>query len=87
MTKRYRSLASLQRDNRRCRACALAGFHLESLPIFEGHAGQRAYLYGQAPGIVEGQERRMRTWDYLHCPPNTEHITRTTATSELAIPL
>jgi len=58
VTKRYRSLASLQRDNRRCRACALAGFHLESLPIFEGHAGQRAYLYGQAPGIVEAGERR-----------------------------
>jgi uracil-DNA glycosylase len=58
MTKRYRSLASLQRDNRRCRACVLAGYHLESRPIFAGHAGQRAYLYGQAPGIVEAEERR-----------------------------
>jgi uracil-DNA glycosylase family 4 len=58
VTKRYRSLVSLQRDNRRCRACALAGHHLESLPIFEGHGGQRAYLYGQAPGIVEADERR-----------------------------
>jgi uracil-DNA glycosylase family 4 len=58
VTKRYRSLASLQRDNRCCRACAVAGFHLESLPIFEGHAGQRAYLYGQAPGIVEAEEGR-----------------------------
>jgi uracil-DNA glycosylase family 4 len=54
----YRSLASLQRDNRSCRACAEAGFPIESLPVFEGHAGQRAYLYGQAPGIVEGLERR-----------------------------
>jgi uracil-DNA glycosylase len=26
--------------------------------VVEGHAGQRAYLYGQAPGIVEGEERR-----------------------------
>jgi len=58
VTKRYRSLASLQRDNRRCRACALAGHHLESLPIVEGRAGQRAYIYGQAPGIVEAEERR-----------------------------
>ena len=24
----------------------------------EGHEGQRAYIYGQSPGIVEGQERR-----------------------------
>ena len=58
MSRRYRSVASLQRDNRRCRACAEAGFHLESRPVVEGHAGQRAYLYGQAPGIVEGAEGR-----------------------------
>ena len=55
---RYRSLASLQRDNRRCRACAEAGFRIESLPVLEGHEGQRAYILGQAPGIVEGEERR-----------------------------
>ncbi len=58
MTKRYRSVVSLQRDNRRCRACAEAGFHLESPPVVEGRAGQRAYLYGQAPGVVEGAEGR-----------------------------
>jgi uracil-DNA glycosylase len=54
----YRSLASLQRDNRRCRACLEAGFPLESKPVFEGTLGQRAYLFGQAPGPVEGLERR-----------------------------
>ena len=61
MTQRrlsYRSLASLQRDNRACRACAEAGYPLESLPVFEGHTGQRAFILGQAPGIVEAQERR-----------------------------
>jgi uracil-DNA glycosylase len=56
--KRYRSLASLQRDNARCRACAEAGYPLESLPVFEGRQGQRAYMFGQAPGVIEGQERR-----------------------------
>ncbi len=55
---RYRSLASLQRDNRACRACAEAGHAIESLPVLQGHAGQQAYLLGQAPGIVEGEERR-----------------------------
>jgi uracil-DNA glycosylase len=55
---RYRSVASLQRDNRVCRACAEAGHPLESLPVFEGREGQRAYLFGQAPGVVEGAERR-----------------------------
>jgi len=53
----YRSIASLQRDNRICRACAEEGFALESLPIVQPYQGQRAYMFGQAPGVVEGQER------------------------------
>jgi uracil-DNA glycosylase len=55
---RYRSLASLQRDNRVCRACAEAGFPLESWPVLEGRPGQRAFLLGQAPGSIEAVERR-----------------------------
>ncbi len=61
MTRRkssYRSLASLQRDLRACRACVEAGYPLESLPVVNEHLGQRAYMYGQAPGVVEGQQRR-----------------------------
>ena len=61
MTRRrsaYRSLASLQRDNRGCRACLEAGYPLESLPVFEGGPGRRAMIVGQAPGVVEGVERR-----------------------------
>ena len=53
----YRSLASLQRDTARCRACVEAGYPLESLPVRAPYAGQRAYMFGQAPGLVEGQER------------------------------
>lgn len=53
----YRSLPSLQRDTSRCRACAEAGFPLESLPVRPPGSGQRAYLFGQAPGIVEGEQR------------------------------
>ena len=52
---RYRSLASLQRDNRVCRACAEAGFPLESLPIVQPYTGQRAYMFGQAPGRRRGR--------------------------------
>lgn len=55
---RYRSLASLKRDQRTCRACVEAGYPLESLPVIAPGEGQRAYLFGQAPGIVEGDERR-----------------------------
>jgi uracil-DNA glycosylase len=54
----YRSIASLQRVNRVCRACVEAGFPLESLPIVQPYEGQRAYMFGQAPGVVEGEERR-----------------------------
>jgi uracil-DNA glycosylase len=54
----YRSIASLQRDNRVCRACVEAGYPLESLPVVAGFEGQRAYMLGQAPGAIEGEERR-----------------------------
>jgi uracil-DNA glycosylase len=55
---RYRSIASLQRDNRACRACAEEGFPLESLPVVSPYRNQRAFMFGQAPGVVEGRERR-----------------------------
>jgi uracil-DNA glycosylase len=54
----YRSLSSLQRDNRVCRACVEAGYPLESLAVVQPYTGQRAYMFGQAPGAVEGEERR-----------------------------
>ena len=53
----YRSLASLERDLARCRACVEAGYPLESLPVRAPGSQQRAYLFGQAPGVVEGEER------------------------------
>ena len=53
----YRSLSSLQRDLARCRACVEAGYPLESLPVRAPFAHQRAYMYGQAPGVEEGKER------------------------------
>jgi uracil-DNA glycosylase len=69
----YRSLASLGRDLARCRACSEAGFPLFSLPVRAPLASppQRAYLFGQAPGPLEGQQRlpwrgdagkRLRRW-------------------------
>lgn len=57
-TPAYRSLTALQRDNRRCRRCADAGYAIASRPVLEGRPGQRAYLYGQAPGAVEAEEGR-----------------------------
>ena len=53
----YRALATLERDLARCRACVDAGYPLESLPVRAPGTRQRAYLFGQAPGVVEGEER------------------------------
>ena len=31
-------------------------------------------LAGECLLLVEGEERRLRAWDFVHCPPGTEHI-------------
>ena len=45
--------------------------------LYHRESDQEGFLViaGECLAIVEGQERRMRTWDYLHCPPETEHVT------------
>ena len=30
-------------------------------------------LHGEAVLIVEGHERHLRRWDFVHCPPGTRH--------------
>jgi uracil-DNA glycosylase len=73
---RYRSLAALQRDNALCRRCLEAGFPIHPPPVFAGYAGQRAYLFGLAPGRVEASTgrpwqgragRTLRRWLDLDC--------------------
>jgi uncharacterized cupin superfamily protein len=31
-------------------------------------------LSGECVLLVEGQERHLAAWDFVHCPPETEHI-------------
>jgi len=31
-------------------------------------------LYGDCIAILEGEERPLRQWDFVHCPPNTKHV-------------
>jgi uncharacterized cupin superfamily protein len=31
-------------------------------------------LAGECIALVEGEERRLKTWDFMHCPAGTEHI-------------
>ena len=51
----YRSLARLQRDNRRCRRCLEAGYPIDPRPVVLGRETHRAYLFGLAPGKVESE--------------------------------
>jgi quercetin dioxygenase-like cupin family protein len=49
----------------------------EASGLYHAESNQEGFLVlsGECIAIVEGQERRMRAWDYLHCPPGTAHIT------------
>jgi quercetin dioxygenase-like cupin family protein len=43
---------------------------------YHGESNQEAFLVvsGECLLLVEGQQRRLRQWDFFHCPPWTEHI-------------
>ena len=49
----------------------------EAPGFYHAESNQEGFLVlsGECIAIVEGQERRMKQWDYLHCPPGTPHIT------------
>jgi quercetin dioxygenase-like cupin family protein len=49
----------------------------ETPGMYHAENNQEGFLVlsGECLAIVEGEERRMRAWDYLHCPPGTAHIT------------
>ena len=44
--------------------------------MYHGEDAQEDFvvLVGECILIVEGQERSLRTWDFVHCPPWTEHV-------------
>ena len=44
--------------------------------MYHGEDAQEDFLVlsGECLLIVEGEERRLRAWDFVHCPPWTEHI-------------
>ena len=49
----------------------------EASGLYHAESDQEGFLVlsGECVAIVKGQERRLRQWDYLHCPPGTAHIT------------
>jgi uncharacterized cupin superfamily protein len=48
----------------------------EPIGMYHWEADQEDFLVlsGEAILLVEGQERPLRTWDFVHCPPGTKHI-------------
>ena len=44
---------------------------------YHAESNQEGFLVlsGECIAVVEGEERRLGRWDYLHCPPGTAHIT------------
>ncbi|MDQ3875049.1 MAG: cupin domain-containing protein [Actinomycetota bacterium] len=58
------------------------GIHLvalgpgEPMAMYHWEADQEDFLVlaGEALLIVEGEERRLRQWDFVHCPPGTKHV-------------
>jgi uncharacterized cupin superfamily protein len=45
-----------------------------SLCHWETEAEAFLVVSGEALLVVEGQERPLRQWDFVHCPPKTEHV-------------
>jgi len=58
------------------------GFHVEVLLpgqpncMYHGESRQEGFLVlsGECIAILEGEERLLKAWDFVHCPPCTEHV-------------
>ena len=48
----------------------------EPMAMYHWEADQEDFLVlaGEALAIVEGEERPLRAWDFLHCPATTNHV-------------
>jgi uncharacterized cupin superfamily protein len=48
----------------------------DAMAMYHWEADQEDFLVvsGEAVLIIEGEERQLRAWDFVHCPPNTKHV-------------
>ena len=46
------------------------------MAMYHEEPGQEAFLVlrGECLLVVEGQERPLKAWDFVHCPPRTNHV-------------
>ena len=47
----------------------------EPMAMYHWEADQEDFLVlsGEAILVIEGRERRLRAWDFVHCPPGANH--------------
>lgn len=48
----------------------------EPMAMYHWEADQEDFLVlaGEATLVIEGEERPLRRWDFVHCPPGTKHV-------------
>jgi quercetin dioxygenase-like cupin family protein len=48
----------------------------EPMAMYHWETDQEDFLVlsGEALLIIEGEERPLRQWDFVHCPPGTNHV-------------
>lgn len=48
----------------------------EPMAYYHGESGQEDFLVlrGECLLVIEGEERSLKAWDLVHCPPWTEHV-------------
>jgi uncharacterized cupin superfamily protein len=48
----------------------------EIMAMYHWEADQEDFLVlsGEATLVIEGEERPLRQWDFVHCPPETKHV-------------
>src|SRR5260221_10944632 len=46
------------------------------MAMYHWEADQEGFLVvsGEAVLIIEGEERQLGAWDFVHCPPDTKHV-------------
>jgi uncharacterized cupin superfamily protein len=44
--------------------------------LYHGESAQEDFLvlFGECLLLVEGEERPLKQWDFVHCPPMTQHV-------------
>jgi uncharacterized cupin superfamily protein len=48
----------------------------DAMALYHRETDQEDFLVvaGEAILVVEGEERSLRAWDFVHCPPGTAHV-------------